>query len=245
MDYPIKQSFDEILLQLTGAGRSAQPVFPRKVLFCGERTGEISSYVAGWLAGKRIDVIVLDGANRFDPYMVSSFARKVFISPERLLKRIRIARAFTCYQMATLIGEKLIALVGAIQKPWVILLGPITTFLDEDVPEREVRPLFERSLKKIEEMALRGVSFLLFQSNGFSEDPPFPPFAKGGKEGLRNSKRIYLSKRLFQFSNVVWRIDLNEQGPKMILEKGFGNNNVLERKHQIPSTNTQIITNIQ
>ena len=80
-----KSSFDEILLQLTGAGLSAQSISPRKVLFWGERTGEISSYVAGWLAGQGIDVIVLDGANRFDPYMASSFARKVFISPERLL----------------------------------------------------------------------------------------------------------------------------------------------------------------
>ena len=207
MDYPIKQSFDEILLQLTRGSLSASSGFPRKVLFCGERTGEISSYVAGWLAGKRIDVIVLDGANRFDPYMVSSFARKVFISPERLLKRIRIARAFTCYQMATLIGEKLIALVGAIQKPWVILLGPITTFLDEDVPEREVRPLFERSLKKIEEMASRGVPFLLFQPSGFSD-----------------SKRVYLLRRLFQFSNLVWKISLEDDEPRIVLEKGLMEN---------------------
>jgi hypothetical protein len=225
MDYPIKQSFDEILLQLTGARLTAQPVSPRKVLFWGERTGEISSYVAGWLAGQGIDAIVLDGANRFDPYMASSFARKVFISPERLLKRIRIARAFTCYQMATLIGEKLTCLFNEervndqMEKRWVILLGPISTFLDEDVPEREVRPLFERSLKKIEEMALRGVPFLLFQSNGFSENPPFPPFAKGGGEGLKNSKRIYLARRLFQFSNVVWRIDLTEQGANVVPEK--------------------------
>ena len=240
MDYPIKQSFDEILLQLTGARLSAGPVSPRKVLFWGEKIGEISSYVAGWLAGKGIDVIVLDGANRFDPYMVSSFARRALISPERLLKRIWIARAFTCYQIATLIGEKLIAPIGAIhactpkcgvsacrhesplQKPWVILLGPISTFLDEDVPEREIRPLFERSLKKVEEMALGGVPFLLFQSNDFSKNPPFPPFAKGGTGGLRNSKRIYLTRRLFQFSNLVWRIDLDDQEPKMILEKGVG-----------------------
>jgi len=224
MDYPIKQSFDEILLQLTRGSLSAQPGSSRKVLFWGERTGEISSYVAGWLAGKGIDVIVLDGANRFDPYMASSFARKALISPERLLKRIRIARAFTCYQMATLIGEKLVALVGAIhesplQKPWVILLGPISTFLDEDVPEREVRPLFERSLGKIEEMALRGVPFLLFQSNDFSENPPVPPFAKGGIGGLRNSKRVYLTRRLFQLSNLVWRIDLTEQGANVVSEK--------------------------
>ena len=117
------------------------------------------------------------------------------------------------------------------EKPWVIILGPITTFLDEDVPEREVRPLFERSLKKIEEMALRGVPFLLFQSNGFSENPPFPPFTKGGRcrpepdygagrvGGFRNSKRIYLARRLFQFSNVVWRISLEDEEPRVILEK--------------------------
>jgi hypothetical protein len=234
MNYPIKKSFDDILLQLTESRLTAPPAFPRKVLFWGERTGEISSYVAGWLAGKGIDVIVLDGANHFDPYMASSIARKIFISPERLLKRIRIARAFTCYQMATLIREKLITLLGMIhalnpdpgvpafrsesplQKPWVMLLGPISTFLDEDVPEREARPLFERSLKKIEEMALSKVPFLLFQSNGSSANP-FPPYSKGKQ--LMNSKRNYLTKRLFQLSNMVWRIDLDEQGMNVIPEK--------------------------
>ena len=101
-----EDSFDEILLQLTQVGLSAPPVSPRKVLFLGEGAGEISSYVAGWLAGKEMDVIVLDGANRFNSYTVSSFARRALISPEKLLKSIRIARAFTCYQMATLMGEE-------------------------------------------------------------------------------------------------------------------------------------------
>ena len=223
-----EDSFDEILLQLTQVGLSVPPVSPRKVLFLGEGAGEISSYVAGWLAGKEMDVIVLDGANRFNSYTVSSFARRALIPPEKLLKSIRIARAFTCYQMATLMGEQLASLLrqeGAaelLQKPWVILLGPLTTFLDEDVPEREVRPLFERSLKKIEEIALRGVPFLSFQS--FSENSPFPPVTRGGRGGLKNSKRVYLARRLFQFSNEVWRIDLGEEGPKMILEKDLGLN---------------------
>ena len=238
MHLPIQHSFDEILLQLTQVGLPAQPVSPRKVLFCGERAEEISSYVAGWLAGKGIAVIVLDGANRFNSYTVSSFARRELISPEKLLKSIRIARAFTCYQMATLMGERLVSLihartVGAIhactpkcgvsarrhesplQKPWVILLGPLTTFLDEDVPEREVRPLFERSLGKIEGMASKGVPFLLFQSNS-----PSPPLRKGGEGGFMSSKRAYLMRRLLQFANEAWRIDLDEGGPKMILEKG-------------------------
>ena len=207
-------ALDEILSQV-------QSSTPRKVLFWGERVGEISSYVAGWLAGKGIAVIVLDGANRFDPYAVSSLARRAWIPPEKLLKSIRIARAFTCYQMATLMGEPLTSLLrreGATelrQRPWVILLGPLTTFLDEDVSEREVRPLFERSLKKIEGMASEGVPFFLFQSHS-----PNPTLRKGGEGGFMSSKRAYLMGKLFQFSNETWKVDLDGEGPKMILEKG-------------------------
>ncbi len=221
MDLPVESSLDHILSQLTLTG---PPVLPRKVLFWGEGAGEISSYIAGWMAGQEIDVVVLDGANRFDPYVVSSFAKKASILPESLLKRIRIARAFTCYQMATLVEEKLIALlrqeegISQTHKPWVILLGPITTFLDEDVPERETRLLFERMLRKVEEMAMDSVSFFLFQ--------PSPPFTKvgttrnrGGAGGFVNSKRAFLERRLFQISDRVWRISLDDEGPKMILEK--------------------------
>ena len=198
-----KNSFDEILAQLTLTEPPAQSVSPRKVLLWGERVGEISSYVAGWLVGEGVDVIVLDGANCFDPYIASSFARRAWIPPERILKRIRIARAFTCYQMATLMGERLGSfLKEEEEKPWVIILGPMTTFLDEDVPEREVQPLFNRCLKKVEEMAMEGIPFLLFQSSGFSD-----------------SKRTYLTKRLFQFSNLTWRISLEDEGPQVILEK--------------------------
>ena len=172
------------------------------------------------------------------------------IPPERLLKKIRIARAFTCYQMANLIGEKLVSLlntktVRAIhesplqQKPWVILLGPITTFLDEDVPEREVRPLFERALGMVEKMAMRGIPFFIFQPTVFPENPPNPPLIKGGKGGLMDSRRAYLARRLFRFSNLVWRIHLEDEGPKMVLEKKIADSRWLmaDRKNQI--TNTQ------
>ena len=202
MDWPLTALLDDVLLQVSTSS-------PQRVLFWGEGAGGISSYVAGWMAGKGMDVILLDGANHFNPYMVSSFARKALISPEGLLKRIRIARAFTCYQMATLIGEKLTCLLGKEgiaqgHKPWVILLGPITTFLDEDVPEREVGPLFERSLRKVEPLVEKGIPFFIFQ--------PLVP---------SHSKRAYLMRRLFQFSNLVWRIHLGDQGPKVTLEKEF------------------------
>ncbi len=223
---PVNYSLDEILSQMTSAGPL---VLPRKVLFWGEGAGGISSYITGWMAGQGIDVVVLDGANRFDPYVVSSFAKKASISPESLLKRIRIARAFTCYQMATLVEEKLIALlrqeevIRQAHKPRVILLGPITTFLDEDVQERETRPLIERMLKKIEEMAVDKVSFFFFQ--------PDPSSMKVGTSrnhgrsgGFVNSRKVFLERGLFQISDRVWRISLDDEEPKMILEKGLTEN---------------------
>jgi hypothetical protein len=210
---------------------------PRKALFWGERVSGISSYLAGWMAERGIDVIVLDGANGFDPYMVSSFARKALVPPERLLKRIRIARAFTCFQMATLVGRlafllhqegeiRLESLSSPFRKPSVILLGPMTTFLDEDVPEREVRPLFERSLKEMEIMAGEGVPLFLLQSfanasfNKGGNWRPEPAYGAGQMGGLKGSKRAYLMKQLFQFSNLVWKISMENEGPKLILEKG-------------------------
>jgi len=255
MDLLIRNSLDEVLSQLT----LTHP-FPRKVLFWGDGAGGISSYVAGWMAGRGIDVILVDGANRFNPYVVSSFSRNALIPPEKLLRRIRIARAFTCYQMATLMGERLISLLGEegaadrLQRPWVILLGPLTTFFDEDVPEREVRPLFERSLKKVEGMVMEGTPFFLFQPSSSPENsPPFTPlkspaiyggddinkasvpnrkgrvkapsfltgFTKGRLGRLIEPRRAYLTRSLFQFSELVWRISLDDEGPKMILEKGL------------------------
>jgi len=233
MDLPLRASLDEIFFELTQTDPHGRLDLPRKVLFWGEGAGEISSYVAGWIAGQGIDVIVLDGANRFDPYMVSSFAKKVSLLPENLLRKIRIARAFTCYQMATLVEERLVSLLqqeGSIapqHKPWVILLGPTTTFLDEDVPDREVRSLFERALRKVEGMAMEGVTFFLFQPNSPSSPSVSSrtDFAKGGLGGFVDSRRTFLTRRLFQISDMVWKVCLDDEGPKMILEKSLTENN--------------------
>jgi hypothetical protein len=226
MDFPIK-TIDDILSKL-GVADSC----PKRTLFWGDGAGEISSYVAGWMAAKKIDVVLLDGANRFNPYTVSSFARRTWISPEDLLKRIRIARAFTCYQMATLMSEKLFALFKeAAERPWVIILGPMTTFLDEDVPEREARPLFERSLRRIEEMMKEGAPFFFFQN--IVSHSPFRPFMKGlGR--VMEPRREYLTRRLFHFSDLVWRIGLDGEEPKLVLEKGWSEKHP-NHKPQIPN----------
>ncbi|RPJ10797.1 MAG: hypothetical protein EHM36_02800 [Deltaproteobacteria bacterium] len=217
-------ALDEALLQVESSRA-------KRVLFWGERVAGVSSYLAGWMAGEGIDVIVLDGANGFDPYTVSSFARKALIPPEKLLKRIRIARAFTCYQMATLTErlELLLCQEGTIQtgrlsspvrKPYIVLLGPVTPFLDEDVPEREARPLFERTLRKMEALAEEKVPFFLFQSSwGSHRNPSYPSLAKGRRSGIMSSRGDCFMKKLFQFSSLTWKVSLEDEGPNLVLEK--------------------------
>lgn len=210
-------TLDEILVQVT---TDKLPLPPKRVLFVGEGVGRIASYMAGWMAVHGMEVIVLDGANRFDPYMVSSLARKVLIPPERVLKGILIARAFTCYQMANLI-ERLIPFAKGIHeaplhKPRVILLGPITTFLDEDVSWREVWALFERSLKRIGKIEREGISFFLFQSSVYFN----LSFPKGRVRREVESRERSLMKRLLQFSDLAWKVAVEDQELRMALVKG-------------------------
>jgi hypothetical protein len=78
----------------------------------------------------------------------------------------------------------------------------------------------------MEGMAEEGVPLLLFQSCAFSqnhsgkETSKNSPFHKGGAEGFMGSKRAHLMRRLFQFSNLTWKVLLEKEGPKLVLEKG-------------------------
>jgi len=111
--------------------------------------------------------------NGFDPYMVSSFARKTLISSAgRLLQKIRIAGLFLYLQMATSLRGLAILLhregrmlrrdpfpllskaclpgkkkEGRKRARWESFLDR-SHLLDEDVPEREIGPLLKDPAKK-------------------------------------------------------------------------------------------------
>jgi hypothetical protein len=183
-------------LDLGGWGHSS------KTLFWGEGAVVLSSYLAGLAAASGMKPIFVDGANGFDPYIISRFARRHSLAPAHLLKGIVVARAFTCYQLFTLLRERLEAMIGPHQNPLAILLGPITTLLDEDVPEQEVNILFRGMLEKLEELSPKGLPFLLLQ-------PPVP----------YRSRRGHLLKRLSRWSDVVVRAASEGGRLKLALER--------------------------
>ncbi|HSF83283.1 MAG TPA: hypothetical protein VLA49_18735 [Anaerolineales bacterium] len=90
---------------------------------------------------------VLDSGNRFNAYTVAQSLRRHTGQVEAALARIRIARAFTCYQVAALLAETP-ALPAS-----TLVLDLLATFRDESVPLWERRRLLEACLDHLRRLA--------------------------------------------------------------------------------------------
>jgi hypothetical protein len=126
----------------------------------------LSLYFASWRLLEGDTMILIDGANSFDPYLIVEVAKKINRPPRELLSRIFISRVFTCHQMETLISERLEGTIMKFQSQIVILSGLLHTFYDEDVPIMEAFRLLKKILKKLKAVAERHLILAL------CPDPP-------------------------------------------------------------------------
>ena len=113
---------------------------------------------------RALPVAVIDGAMAFDVTAIVAYAQARRVPPERFLRQIYIARAFTCHQVATLLCERLDPLLASQQVGLVVLLGPCTTFFDESVPFKDAFLLFRRALGKLEALCEHGPLLLIAQA---------------------------------------------------------------------------------
>jgi len=112
----------------------------RGVLLWGESLRQVAAAAAAWGAARGTPVLVVDAANRFDPYGLVREARARGLAPREALARVKVARAFTCHQLVRLLAE---SLPPALQPgSLVVVLGPVSLFYDEQVPLGERRRLF-------------------------------------------------------------------------------------------------------
>ncbi|MDR3572994.1 MAG: hypothetical protein P4L50_03990 [Anaerolineaceae bacterium] len=87
-------------------------------------------------------LLILDCGNRANPQPLVRELRRLTRDPVQALGNIRMARAFTCYQVTALLEEQA---NQPIQQP-VLIFDLLATFYDESVPYREGRRLLELSL---------------------------------------------------------------------------------------------------
>ncbi|MDR7560587.1 MAG: hypothetical protein QN186_04905, partial [Armatimonadota bacterium] len=87
-------------------------------------------------------LLVVDGANAFDPFLVADLARRGGLRPRALLDRIRLSRVFTCHQLEALLRGRLLAAASRWEAGAVYVSGPLDPLLDEEVPVGEARRIF-------------------------------------------------------------------------------------------------------
>jgi hypothetical protein len=92
-------------------------------------------------------VRVLDGNNRFNVYPVAQAVRRLTPRLEETLSRVSLARAFTCYQMLTLLEE-----TPAESTP-TLVLDLLATFLDENVRLEESRRLLQLAIVQLQRLS--------------------------------------------------------------------------------------------
>ena len=110
---------------------------------------------------KQKRVLYLDGANQISPLLIARFARQRGLEPTALNELIRIARAFTCFQLTELIRRVPKAL-GKFFADVLIVTALPDLFFDEDVQDRPARASFEHALEGLRELAPLPLSVAIF-----------------------------------------------------------------------------------
>ena len=94
------------------------------------------------LGGLESKVLFVDGSNTFKLYDVSSFAQRCGVDPWKVLENVFVSRAFTAYQLTSVVFEQMQDAIEDYGVRVVILSDLVRLFLDKDVPKREAQEVF-------------------------------------------------------------------------------------------------------
>jgi hypothetical protein len=114
-------------------------------------------------------VIWLDGGNTFNPYSITEFSKGLGLDPERVLKGIYLSRAFTCYQMSSLVLEKLWGGVERFRSRLVVISDLPFLYTGSDIPGKGAAKAFEPVIEELRSSPKRKKVLILTTS---LEHPP-------------------------------------------------------------------------
>ncbi|HEX9012529.1 MAG TPA: hypothetical protein VF813_03395 [Anaerolineaceae bacterium] len=132
-------------------------------------------------------VRVLDGGNQFNAYYLARALRRRSAEAFSLLERVTLSRAFTCYQMETMLAES-----RGLAAP-TIILDLLSTFYDESVPLPERLRLLEHCTDHLYRLSRQA------------------PLAVGARPGGPGAERMELFAVLREAADLVWEIGTPDQ----------------------------------
>jgi len=162
----------------------ALPESGLSVFHGGLETPRLFHYLLPGLIAQGKRALCLDGANRFDPLLIARFARRTGHEPLAFNQHLRVARAFTCFQLTELLVRAPRLLRDFPAKALVVTALP-DLYFDEDVREGEAIASFRQALA-----ALRALEPLRLTVAVFSGADSFHTSRhKSGMEVHREGRR--------------------------------------------------------
>jgi phage gp36-like protein len=155
------------------------------------------------LGGLSSNVIFVDGGNSFRLYQIARLAQIHQLDPKQTLDKIYISRAFTAYQLTSLIMERLEEAVEKFHAKLVVISDIAGLFLDKDVPDEEARSVFNQALAYLSSFARKNQIILV---------TTYPPHTN-------NERNLALQTLTREKANIVIALHLTKHDREFALEK--------------------------
>jgi hypothetical protein len=121
----------------------------------------LSHYFLPRLLFAKKQILYLDGANQISPLLLARFARERGVEPASVNSLIRVARAFTCFQLTELV-RRVPKTLEKFPADVLIVTALPDLYFDEDVRDREARASFEHALEGLSNIAPLSLSIAVF-----------------------------------------------------------------------------------
>jgi hypothetical protein len=207
------------LIPVAPAAPTASPSLPARpwalppsglsVFYGRPETPRLFHYFLPRLLAEGKQVLCLDGANRFDPLLIARLARQRGIAAAEFNRRIRVARAFTCFQLTELLVRVPLLLEKFATDALIVTALP-DLYFDEDVRDREAGVAFGHALD-----ALRVIAPLPLGVAVFSDATSF-------EASIRAGPRRAMFTQLTAQATALWRFALDGESGNLRL---IGENN--------------------
>ena len=123
------------------------------------------------------DVVIVDGGNRANPYPLVSLCKERGIDHELVLDHVHVSRAFTAYQLESIIIESIPRILRIADVKAILVMRPGAMFRDDQLDEFEARCMFARCMRTLERLARENDLYLLV-----SDRPLGPHLLRRGTE---------------------------------------------------------------
>ncbi|MDD3791597.1 MAG: hypothetical protein PHY74_00520 [Candidatus Bathyarchaeota archaeon] len=122
------------------------------------------------LGGLSSNVVFIDGGNTFRENNIMRLAQLHHLNPTEACQRIIVSKAFTAYQLTSLIMEKLEETVEKYNSKIVIISDISGLFLDSQIPKEEIKGIYSQIVRYLSNFAKKKQIIIVASCLPYSEN---------------------------------------------------------------------------